>query len=103
MAYIAAIFAGAFLCNAIPHVVAGLQGVPFPSPFATPRGIGDSSPFVNFLWGAFNLAVGAGLLTAYPIAIGFTPEFLLFVAGALAIGTHLSLHFGKVQAEKRAK
>ena len=38
--YIALFFAGAFLCNAIPHLVAGLQGQPFPSPFAKPPGRG---------------------------------------------------------------
>jgi len=59
MNYVAVFFAGAILCNCIPHLTAGLQGVPFPTPFARPRGVGTSSPFANFLWGAFNL--GAGL------------------------------------------
>jgi hypothetical protein len=46
---VALFFAGAFLCNSIPHLTKGLQGEPFPSPFAKPPGKGNSSPLVNFL------------------------------------------------------
>ena len=53
MHYVAAFFAGAFLCNCIPHLDCGLRGAPFPTPFAKPRGIGDSSPLINVLWGFF--------------------------------------------------
>ena len=49
---------GAFLTNAIPHLVSGVMGRPFQSPFAKPRGVGHSSSTVNVLWGFFNLAVG---------------------------------------------
>jgi hypothetical protein len=42
MIYLALFFAGAFLCNAIPHLAAGTMGMPFPTPFARPRGIGNS-------------------------------------------------------------
>jgi len=42
MSYAVIFFAGAFLCNCIPHLCAGLQGMPFPTPFAKPRGIGKS-------------------------------------------------------------
>ena len=97
---IALFFAGAFLCNCIPHLSAGLQGAPFPTPFATPRGIGNSSPFVNFLWGAFNLFVGLYLLATHPVTIGANPECAALAAGALALGTYLSLHFGKVRRGK---
>jgi hypothetical protein len=31
-------FGGAFLANAIPHVVSGMTGHPFQSPFAKPPG-----------------------------------------------------------------
>ena len=56
--YIAYFFGGAFLANTIPHLIHGVSGVPFHSPFATPPGLGMSSPTVNVLWGLFNLAVG---------------------------------------------
>jgi hypothetical protein len=47
--YLARFFAGAFLANAVPHFVSGMQGRPFPSPFASPPGKGDSSPTVNVI------------------------------------------------------
>ena len=55
--YIAYFFAGVFLANSIPHLVHGVSGVPFHSPFATPPGEGISTPMVNVLWAFFNLAV----------------------------------------------
>ncbi|KVM73492.1 hypothetical protein WJ59_02595 [Burkholderia gladioli] len=91
--------AGAFLCNCIPHLVAGLQGRPFPTPFATPRGVGLSSPLVNFLWGAFNLAVGLLRFERFPISLGLNPECVAMALGALLLGIYLSRHFGKVRRE----
>ena len=95
--FVALFFAGAFLCNSIPHIVAGLQGMPFPTPFARPRGIGNSSPLVNFLWGLFNLLAGGWLWAAYPVRPGPFPGFAVLVLGAIAIGIHLAVHFGKVR------
>lgn len=57
MHYLAYFFGGLFLTNAVPHLVAGLQGKPFQSPFAKPPGEGLSSSRVNGLWGFFNLVV----------------------------------------------
>jgi hypothetical protein len=48
---------GAFLANAVPHVVSGLMGRPFQSPFAKPPGEGLSSSTVNVVWGFANLVV----------------------------------------------
>ena len=56
-------FGGAFLSNAIPHLVSGVMGRPFQSPFAKPSGQGLSSSTVNVLWGVFNFAV------AYPLLV----------------------------------
>jgi hypothetical protein len=97
MIYLALFFAGVFLCNSIPHLVAGLQGVPFPTPFARPRGVGSSPPVVNFLWGLLNLLVGGLLWARYPVRPGLFPGFVMLVLGALAIGLYLALHFGKVR------
>ena len=102
MHYLANFFAGAFLCNCIPHLVCGLQGTPFPSPFAKPRGVGDSSPLVNFLWGFFNLLVGAYLLSIDPVAFGINMGFMVLLLGALLLGLYLSVHFGKVRRDKQA-
>jgi hypothetical protein len=56
--YVAWFFGGVFFANAIPHLVHGISGMPFHSPFATPPGEGISTPMVNVLWAFFNLAVG---------------------------------------------
>jgi hypothetical protein len=61
--YLSYFFGGLFLANTIPHLVSGMSGSPFQSPFATPPGEGLSSSTVNVLWGIFNLAV-AYLLVA---------------------------------------
>lgn len=100
MNYVALFFAGAFLCNSIPHLCAGLQGMPFPTPFAKPRGVGNSSPLINFLWGGFNIGVGLYLLSNHPLAIGPNPECLALAVGAIAIGIYLAVHFGKVRQGK---
>ncbi len=59
---IAYVFGGAFLANAVPHLISGMMGRPFQSPFAKPPGQGLSSSTVNALWGFFNLAVGYVLI-----------------------------------------
>jgi hypothetical protein len=96
MIWVAWFFAGAFLCNSLPHLAAGLQGRPFPSPFSKPRGVGLSSPLVNVLWGMFNVVVGLVLLSLQPVSVGLNAPFIIVIAGALAIGVYLALHFGKV-------
>jgi len=60
--YVSYFFGGAFLTDAVPHVVSGLTGRAFQSPFAKPPGKGLSSSTVNALWGFLNLAVGYVLL-----------------------------------------
>jgi hypothetical protein len=100
MTFIALFFAGAFLCNSVPHLIAGVSGMPFPSPFATPHGVGDSPPLVNFWWGAANLLVGLYLLQRHPVPVELSVDFITFLAGVLALGTFASLHFGKVRSAK---
>ncbi|HWX00561.1 hypothetical protein [Collimonas sp.] len=101
--YVANFFAGAFLCNCIPHLSCGLRGEPFPTPFAKPRGVGDSSPLVNFLWGLANLLIGAALYAPYPFAFGFNPGCALFFAGFLVLGLYLARHFGAVRRDRNAR
>jgi hypothetical protein len=102
MDYVALFFAGALLCNAIPHLVSGLCGAPFPSPFAKPSGIGDSSPLVNFLWGAGNFIVGGWLLAAHPITVGLNPRCAVLILGALLLGSFCARHFGRVLRDRRS-
>jgi hypothetical protein len=84
---------GAFLANTIPHLVNGISGSPFQSPFASPPGQGLSSSTVNVLWGMFNLLVAYVLVarvgrfdlrqTTHVIALGLG---LLLMALVLAHG-----------------
>jgi hypothetical protein len=94
---LASFLSGAFLCNCIPHLCAGLRGEPFPTPFAKPPGVGKSSAVMNVLWGTFNLLVGGLLYGFAAVMPGINLAFALFVAGFLAIGVPLSAHFAKVR------
>jgi hypothetical protein len=59
---VASFFGGALLANFVPHLVAGVSGRWFPTPFAKPPFRGPSSPVVNVLWGLVNLVVAYVLL-----------------------------------------
>ncbi len=63
--YLAHFFAGAFLANGVPHFVQGICGNKFQTPFAKPRGVGESSALVNVIWGWFNFIVGGALLRIF--------------------------------------
>src|ERR1700692_2285448 len=94
--FVSYFFGGALLCNAIPHLVSGLMGRPFQSPFAKPPGQGLSSSTVNVLWGSFNMAVGYLLIfrggmfdprcTSHMLAAG---------AGGLLMSLMLAWAFGR--------
>lgn len=94
--HLAWFFGGAFLMNAVPHVVAGSLGRQFQSPFATPRGEGLSSSTVNMLWGFCNLVVAWVLLAR---SGSFDPRVwdhaLAAVAGGLLMGLFHARHFGR--------
>ncbi|WP_410013043.1 hypothetical protein [Sodalis sp. C49] len=60
--YLSYFLGGAVVANAIPHLVSGMMGRSFQSPFATPPGQGLSSATVNVLWGAFNVALAYFLI-----------------------------------------
>jgi hypothetical protein len=99
MSFVAIFFAGAFLCNAMPHLTAGLRGEVFPSPFSTPHGKGPSSPLVNFLWGTLNAVIGLALLVHHPFAPGLNVESAALLVGVLVMGVFTSVHFGRVRRE----
>jgi len=96
-------FAGVFLCNCIPHLVSGLCGQSFPTPFASPPGAGNSSALVNFIWGFFNLVIVFLLLSVSHIAISLNTGLVLFLAGFFLIGIFLSRHFAKVRAGSQGR
>ena len=94
--YVAWFFGGAFLMNAIPHVVAGALGRAFQSPFATPRGEGLSSSTVNVLWGFFNLVVAWLLLVRTgSFDVHAWDHALVAGLGALVMALFHARHFGR--------
>ena len=96
-------FSGMFLCNAIPHLTAGLRGERFPSPFASPPGKGKSGSVVNVLWGTANLTAGCLLWATSPFALGFTLATLAFFVGFLLIGLPMAHHFETLHDADKAK
>jgi hypothetical protein len=98
--YVGWFFAGAFLTNAIPHVVQGICGNRFQTPFASPRGVGESSAVVNVLWGFCNLAIGGALLYIFlPQLPPPWPLCAVALIGGLIIALYLARHFGRVRKE----
>jgi hypothetical protein len=91
--YVACLFAGMFLTNAIPHFVKGICGDAFPTPFAKPPGKGLSSPLVNVLWGLFNILIGYALSVSGHVVTTNTLGLLLFFVGVTAMGIMGSLSF----------
>ncbi|MFL9874548.1 hypothetical protein [Paraburkholderia megapolitana] len=89
-------FGGAVLANAVPHLVSGLMGKPFQSPFATPRGEGFSSSTVNALWGFLNLIVGYLLVCRVgDFNLGDTVDAIVLGLGILAMSLFAARHFGR--------
>jgi hypothetical protein len=89
-------FGGVFLMNAVPHLVSGVTGRPFQSPFAKPRGEGLSSPTVNFLWGFLNLVVGYALVCRVgAFDLRDTGDVVALGIGMLLIGVFSARHFGR--------
>ncbi len=89
-------FGGMFLANTVPHLVSGLTGRAFQSPFAKPPGKGLSSSTVNAVWGFFNLVVAYLLL----VRVGnFDLRSIANVAalglGVLLISLQSAKHFGQ--------
>ncbi len=94
--YIAWFFGGAFLANAVPHFVHGVSGKPFQSPFARPRGVGQSSSMVNMAWALVNLVLAWLLLAKVGDFDLRDPAAALSLGLGLAfIGLFLAQHFGR--------
>jgi hypothetical protein len=93
--YVSYFFGGAFLANTIPHLVAGISGSPFQSPFASPPGEGLSSAKVNVLWGMFNLVVAYLLLVRVGQFEVRRPSHIgPFAVGFALMAIQLAHHFG---------
>jgi hypothetical protein len=97
--YLAHFVAGAFLANGVPHFVQGICGNKLQTPFASPRGVGESSAIVNVMWGWFNFMVGGVLLRIFFPQLPPPPgDSIATVLGVLVAALWLSNHFGKVRS-----
>lgn len=88
---------GAALTNAVPHVISGLSGRPFQTPFAKPAGVGLSSSTLNLLWGFANAVVGYALV--YRVGrfdLRDITHVVAFGLGGLMLGLMLARHFGRL-------
>jgi len=89
-------FGAAFLANAAPHLVSGMMGRPFQSPFAKPPGQGLSSSTVNVIWGFFNLVVGYLLLCRIgDFDLRDTADVAAVGLGAFLMSIALARQFGR--------
>jgi hypothetical protein len=94
--YISYFFGGAFLANAIPHVVSGMKGHPFQSPFAKPPGEGLSTSTVNVIWGFVNVL--AGYLLVFQVGtfdLHSTSDVFTLGVGAFLVALFSARHFGR--------
>ncbi|WP_419689340.1 hypothetical protein ACN22W_21595 [Burkholderia theae] len=88
-------FGGAFLANAVPHLVSGLRGEAFQTPFANPPGRGLSSSTVNVVWGMVNLVIGYALVRRVgEFDLNATADAAALGLGMLALGLFLARRFG---------
>ena len=95
--YVCYFLGGTFFTNAIPHLVSGLMGRPFQSPFAKPPGRGLSSPTVNVLWGFFNLLLGYAIVFHVgDFNLRYLPHAISFGLGILVISIALASFFGRI-------
>ena len=87
---------GALLANAVPHLVNGLSGRAFQTPFAKPPREGLSSSTVNLLWGFAYLAGGYLLVGRLgPFDGHDTTQVAALGLGALLLGLGIARHFGR--------
>ena len=101
LSFVSSFVAGAFFCNSLPHLVCGLTGRAFPTPFARPRGVGRSSAVANFLWGFVNLVLGWALVAWRPFRLGPDTRWLTFGLGVLLLGLYLAWRFGRLAAKRQ--
>ncbi len=99
--YLAYFFGGAFLMNSVPHLVNGVSGRSFPSPFSSPPGQGLSPAWVNVLWGLFNLLIGYLLVCRVgTFNLRKTREVAVAGIGALVMALVLAQSFSPIFASK---
>lgn len=96
LVFVAYFFGGAFFVNGVPHLVKGVCGERFQSPFAKPPGEGYSSALVNVVWGLVNLAIGYVLVCRVgDFDLRDTADVVALGLGAAVIALFCGHHFGR--------
>ena len=88
--YLACFFMGVFLVNSFPHILHGISGDAFPTPFANPPGKGHSAPWLNVLWGLVNMSICYLLYISSRISRTKPWSVALFLLGFVAMSFELS-------------
>lgn len=98
--YVAQFLGGACLANSLPHLIAGVSGRPFPSPFASPPFRGLSSPIVNVAWALANLALAYLLLVRVdPFDLRSWPDVGACFAGFGTMAFQCSRSLGRIHKQ----
>lgn len=97
-----AVPAAAFVVNSLPHLVHGVSGKQFPTPFSGGAGTLDSA-VRNVFWGAGNLIAGCVLFSL--IWPGMSDAILLWESVALSVilAALLGHLFAHPELKKRGK
>lgn len=93
--YISVFASGFFMANTLPHLVNGVTGNSFPTPFSDPPGVGLSSPIVNVLWASLNLLISYLLLRFSKLEARNKLGMTLLFAGIVVASIMLSFSFSK--------
>lgn len=91
-----AFFAAIFFTNALPHFISGVLGMPFPSPFAEPPGIGLSTPVENIIWAIINFCVAYALVYFGKLDQRQLPIRIAFFVGAIVMAFYAASYFGSL-------
>ncbi|MBS1525719.1 MAG: hypothetical protein JST19_08725 [Bacteroidetes bacterium] len=97
--YLAVFFSAVFFSNAVPHLVNGVSGDKFPTPFAKPRGRGLSSPLTNVLWGLLNILIGYILFQISRMNGDNNISLVIFFVGFGAKSVGSAINFQKKDKE----
>ena len=89
--YLFCFLTGVFLTNALPHLIHGIDGDAFPTPFASPSGVGLSSPLTNVLWALFNIALGLIFFRISAVSKSSARSFAMVFLGVAVVSISFSL------------
>lgn len=92
------LFSGVLLVNTIPHLVHGVSGDRFPSPFARPYGKKLTGPVHNVIWAFINLGIVAVIMYFnYP---SFSRgNAAIMIVGGFGMSVFLANYFSRKDAE----